>query len=256
MTRTWEINAEEFGAIERGEGGWSLAVLVACSVEKVPPGNRVTLLDSGKVSANQFAETAGVSLRTVLNYLDAWPEAITAGADVPALDQLGPDDVGRFPLPARPFNGVGGYTTTRQGGGANSATRVAKSPVSLASAIEQADEETLLDALERVTPGRAEPVRAALVERGVIINDPGPFEETTSVGGKLSYLISANLVTQELEKITQMVRNGLFDRLPDDVRQEAETNYTKWIDTVTFLRAIVQGHSISDQALNDLLDAS
>jgi hypothetical protein len=116
--RTWQANADEFGAIERGEGAWSLAVLVACSVELTAPGrppvNGERSPFTGKVSAHDFAERAGVDRQTVANYLAGWGRAIEAGAPVPPAADLSPADVGTFPLPARRFNGRGGYVSTRK----------------------------------------------------------------------------------------------------------------------------------------------
>jgi hypothetical protein len=63
-------------------------VLVACSVEPDAgtgrpreSGKRLPL--SGKVSAREFADRAGVSRPTVANYLAGWAKAIAAGAPVP-----------------------------------------------------------------------------------------------------------------------------------------------------------------------------
>ena len=114
MNRTWQDNADEFGRTARGEGGWWLAVLVACSVEPgTGSGARTDLgapapRSSDKVSATEFAQRAGVNRSTVIRYFDGWPKAIAAGAEVPPATDLGPDDVGSFPIPARPFNGPGG----------------------------------------------------------------------------------------------------------------------------------------------------
>jgi hypothetical protein len=141
--RTWQDNADEFGAIERGAGGWSMAVLVACSVGTTP--------GSGKVSLGTFAERAQVTVKTVRNYLEAWPKAIAAGADLPPLADLAPADVGTFPLPTRAFHGATGFANTRTGG-ANSAPKVGRNPVSLATALEAADPAVIADALARVRP--------------------------------------------------------------------------------------------------------
>lgn len=151
--RTAQDNAEEFGATERGEGGWNQAVLAACSCGGGP----------GQVSEIVFARMAGVSVPTVKNYLDGWDEAARQGV-VPRRAALSPGRVGTIPLPARAFNGPGGFVKTRRGG-ANStdaimdkiksksgayARRLAGDPEVLASLLEEAGADALANALGRV----------------------------------------------------------------------------------------------------------
>lgn len=66
-------DASEFGR-HMSRGGWQLGLLVARNVSKEPgTGARSDLaLVQGKVTANQFAELAGVSPRTVRYYYEAW----------------------------------------------------------------------------------------------------------------------------------------------------------------------------------------
>lgn len=159
-TRTWEVNADEFGAITRGVGGWPLAQLVACSVEKDtnlgghrPKGSTVTpvTVPNGKTGVNEFAKRAGVSAMTISRYLEGWAKAVENGAPVPPADELSPSDVGAFPLPPRPFNGPGGYVSTKNlgNGGAQTqvdnivkggtlTTTIAKSPGAMKALIEAA----------------------------------------------------------------------------------------------------------------------
>ena len=118
MGRTWKDNADEFGRAERGEGTWYQAALIACSVFTGKATDKINsaAAELGKVSTAEFAARARVSQDTVARYFGAWPKAIAAGAEVPPTSDLGPDDVGSFPIPARPFNGPGGYVQTRVGG--------------------------------------------------------------------------------------------------------------------------------------------
>ena len=82
--RTWEDNAAEFAALDKGEG-WPFARLVACSVMR-----RATT-SSTKVSASRFAELAGTSAPRVLRYLDAWDKAAAQEHCIPS-KQLEPED--------------------------------------------------------------------------------------------------------------------------------------------------------------------
>jgi len=116
--RTWQDNADEFGAIQRGEGGWSLAALVACSVEKGKgSGAPSKLLKTGttfagaKVSAFEFSKRADCGIDSVLRYLNRWDELAAKGIVTPSAD-LSPSDVGLVELPSVPFNGRGGLVKT------------------------------------------------------------------------------------------------------------------------------------------------
>lgn len=93
-------DAKEFGVGVRC-GGWRLGLLVARSVEKGTAGrpkaeaNHSLENDSpAKVSMNQFAELAGVSVSHVKYYYDAWELAAKANL-VPSADSIKPgeDDV-------------------------------------------------------------------------------------------------------------------------------------------------------------------
>jgi hypothetical protein len=124
MGRTWKDNADEFGRAVRGEDTWYMPILVACSVEPQPNaigrshsgGSSTPVEGTEKVSYAAFAARAHVSDKTVATYYQGWAKAIEKGAPVPPAADLGPDDVGSFPIPARPFNGPGGYVRTRAGG--------------------------------------------------------------------------------------------------------------------------------------------
>jgi hypothetical protein len=83
MTRTWEDNALEFGALTKQGRDARLALLVACSVEKgkgqSERGSRHNNRYDEKVSAQAFAEAAGTSAPRVLRHLDAWDRIAAAG---------------------------------------------------------------------------------------------------------------------------------------------------------------------------------
>jgi hypothetical protein len=113
--RTAQDNAREFGDVVNGRAlGWTLAALVAASVFTGKATDKINSkpLELGKITVREFAEAAGVSDETVRAYFSRWEKARKAGAPVPAAADLSPADIGTFPLPARPFNGPGGYTRT------------------------------------------------------------------------------------------------------------------------------------------------
>ena len=96
MKRTAQDNAREFGRITKQGYGVHLAVLVACSVE-AQQGKRPTSATLPKLSQAAFAAEAGVSPRTVANYLDKWDRMVAAGWDVDR-QNLTPDDVDTLQL--------------------------------------------------------------------------------------------------------------------------------------------------------------
>lgn len=99
--RTWRTNADEFAALDKGEG-WPFAALVACSVKKDDGnGNRSNRDSSGKVSGREFAMRAGTSPGRVMRYLATWEKAVRYGA-TPA-DQLTPDMVWEIAFPTIEF---------------------------------------------------------------------------------------------------------------------------------------------------------
>lgn len=92
-----DSDAKEFGVGVRC-GGWRLGLLVARSVAKGTAGrpkaeaNHSLENDSlAKVSMNQFAELAGVSVSHVKYYYDAWELAAKASL-VPSADSIKPGD--------------------------------------------------------------------------------------------------------------------------------------------------------------------
>jgi hypothetical protein len=94
MTRTWQDNAHEFGALIKQGRDVRLALLVACSVEK-PHNGRPTAAQlnerkvSGKTSASEFARESGETVPRVLRHLKAWGEL----EDAKPASSLKPSDV-------------------------------------------------------------------------------------------------------------------------------------------------------------------
>lgn len=92
---TWKEDAREAGQIIKGQGGWQAALLIARHVEPgtggpKPTGKTFPVTDGGKVSANEFADVAGISRPTLLKYYRAWERAADSGYVDHAAD-LGPD---------------------------------------------------------------------------------------------------------------------------------------------------------------------
>jgi len=94
MARTWEDNAQEFGALTRQGKDVRLALLAACSVVNRGRGRKsaVALLGD-KVDATTFAARSGTTKDRVLRHLDAWnrfaPEAgLPPSTDLPPADAL------------------------------------------------------------------------------------------------------------------------------------------------------------------------
>jgi hypothetical protein len=207
--RTWQDNADEFGSIERGGGGWTMAVLVACSVGT----------GAARVSVETFAQRAQVTPQTVQNYLDAWPRAIANGAELPGLDTLSPDDVGTFPLPSRPFHGAAGYANTRKGG-ANSAPKVGRNPVSLATAIAAADPQVLAEALRRLDPEQVAELAEIATDTdtenrdAAVIANGGRTDRPAPVDSPLDGLAARLATIGEAEQLLTRARRRLLDLGP------------------------------------------
>jgi hypothetical protein len=99
MSRTWEDNAVEFGALSKQGVDVRLAVLVATSVEKMEKGkggDPETLARTSKGSANSFAKKADTTKDRVIRHLDAWVKCAAEGwCEVPKAlkpeDALDPD---------------------------------------------------------------------------------------------------------------------------------------------------------------------
>lgn len=102
MTRTWQDNAHEFGALTRQGKDIRLALLVACSVERgtgqgartQPRRDRAEV----KISATEFARQGGTNKDRILRHLDAW-DRLAQLSHVPPAAELGPDDVDTVRLP-------------------------------------------------------------------------------------------------------------------------------------------------------------
>jgi hypothetical protein len=100
--RTWEMNADDFALLDRGEG-FPFAVLIACSVERNAANGRPRTsaaagVSATKVSMNAFAQRARTDGNRVRRYLDAWEKAAEDGL-VPHAADLSPEDALTVRLP-------------------------------------------------------------------------------------------------------------------------------------------------------------
>jgi hypothetical protein len=102
--RTWQDNAEEFAALDQGEG-WPFARLIACSVERIGQGTNPTSYTRTKSTPDEFAKQAGTSRPRVIRYLDAWGRAAERGW-VPHAAELSPEDAHRLTDPEQPWSQV------------------------------------------------------------------------------------------------------------------------------------------------------
>lgn len=105
-----EANAVEFGRHVK-QGGWALALLVVCSVEKgegqgKPRRDRD---EAEKISAKEFGRRAGTSADRVLRYLDAWERAYAANVVSWPAAEFTPDEVDRVELDAETLPDFGDY---------------------------------------------------------------------------------------------------------------------------------------------------
>lgn len=216
--------AEEFGSTERGEGGWSQAQLAACCVGTGP----------GQVPVAQFAAWAQVSVPTVNNYVQAWDLAVAQGVEIPPRILLSPDKVGTFPLPTRPFNGVGGFVKTRKGG-ANStpaiidkiktksgsyASAVANdheamaalletaSPESITAALATVDSRTLRSVARKATEERQREFEAEIIAGGGRIPTPEELGSQDQ-GGEVGALLARQAAWGEVNKAGNALRKAL-----------------------------------------------
>lgn len=274
MTRTWQDNADEFGAIDRGEGGWSLAALVACSVtlqEKagrpvsVSPETLTT--ESDKVGVNEFSSRARVSRSTVSRYLSGWTRAIENGADVPAAEDLWPADVGSFALPDRPFNGRGGFITTM---GATFTTeavarRFASDPEAMAAIVEAAEPEAIariashpkvaVEAARQRTPHRpivdpAPPGPERPRQRSHEEPQQHPAAEAVgTIGDSIGFMKAANEADRAIIQLEAITRRGLFSQLDDSSKAEATRNIRRWTTSLEMMLILIEGQPVTDDSI-------
>ena len=217
MDRTWQDNADEFGRAERGEGTWYQAALIACSVFTGKATDKINTAAAvlGKVSTYEFAERAGVSPDTVARYFGAWPKAIAAGAEVPPTSDLGPDDVGSFPIPARPFNGPGGYVKTRVGGPnsteavlnkvATSAPALTKlvdaaSPKVIAAVVAEMSDEAFENLTAAVAAVSTQPETPAVITKTGVTPAKKPSKAKQKATEKLSEKVEAEKTRKWMEE--------------------------------------------------------
>jgi hypothetical protein len=104
MTRTWQDNAHEFGALTRQGKDFRLAMLVACSVyyrkgmRRPSDADILQMQNMSKTTAMAFGEAAlGSKTATarVLRHLEVWNRMAAAGHVLPA-DALDPTDAADY----------------------------------------------------------------------------------------------------------------------------------------------------------------
>jgi hypothetical protein len=88
VTRTAEDNAIEFGVLSKQGKDLRLALLVACSVEKVGQGKGAV---APFLDATAFAKKAGTDKNRVLRHLEAW-DRFAKKVKLPLAAKLTPDD--------------------------------------------------------------------------------------------------------------------------------------------------------------------
>jgi hypothetical protein len=91
--------ARHFGLGDR-HGGWVFAADVACCALRLGRGRREPSANSGKISAQDFADRAGCDYTTVLSYLATWERAAGEGL-VPPAATLTPDSEPELPPASR-----------------------------------------------------------------------------------------------------------------------------------------------------------
>jgi hypothetical protein len=86
--RTWEVNADEFGALSKQGQDLRLGALVACSVFKGKATDKINipLGKLGKAPASVFADRAGTGAARVLRHLEAWHKLAGEGLVRPTTD--------------------------------------------------------------------------------------------------------------------------------------------------------------------------
>jgi hypothetical protein len=180
-TRTWQDNAAEFAALDKGEG-WPFARLVACSVTKGAGqherGSRQNDRYDEKVSASKFAEIADTSAPRVLRYLEAWDKCAADG-HCPRSSDLTPNDAHQIADPEIPFEVI--YDASKAGSRPRDSRPGAAAQIinkrGAAAVLEELDEDGLLDLAEALT---AKPEHRLLVHQAMDKHYPAVEKHQTS----------------------------------------------------------------------------
>ena len=226
MTRHWQDNAAEFGALSKQGYGVRLAVLAACSVQK-NKGNPVHKKDAGagapargssKVSARSFAREAGVADTTVNVHLAAWDKMVKAGWDLDRAN-LTPQDAETLTVSKR-F--IEEFDALPKGGNAAKADKLGISPSAarivnssskaLATAI-KADPKTARAAKAAIREVETAEAEEALRDRG-IEPDLGPKQVTPD---GMDLFVEAQRIASRLQGYRNDVK-ALMTRAEPDQR--------------------------------------
>jgi len=252
--RTWQDNAAEFAALDRGEG-WPFARLVACSVAKDNGnGNRNARNTSGKVSAREFAEVAATSAPRVLRYLAAWQAAASRGWVTDA-DQLTPADTHRISDPDKPWAAVSKAHAPRL---TDPVRREALSrsaeddQVGLSKVLDIASNPKAMAAAIKGDPEVAQAARHALDQQ--YANAPKPVEPSAGTYSDPVELTSRfRRLHTDVDGIIRLVIEG--KAVVTDAQRDAVLAEVKWLRTALgYIEDGVQAGSL-DQALNEMLAA-
>lgn len=95
--RTWQDNARDFRALNRQGKSLTLALLVACSVERRINQRGSTFVEAHKCSVNAFAQDADTSDNRISRHLDLWDDFALANG-LPLANELTPSDVDTIAL--------------------------------------------------------------------------------------------------------------------------------------------------------------
>ena len=266
--RTWQDNAAEFAALDRGEG-WQFAVLVACSAERLDHGGKMRSHLSGKVSAKEFAEAAGTAGSRVIRYLDAWQEAAARGW-VPDAETLTPADVRTVEIPDKPWRAKdktedgerGVYDASRTGGQINNtgqiADKAAKDPQyaervmrEVAQAAPEVAATALTESIGNSTEAATQAMKA-LDDRYEA--SPKPIAPHETSGAKPVELVHQfRQLHRSVDSIIALVIEG--KAVVSDAERDAVLREVQWLRTALgYIEDGVQSNSL-DSALEDLLRA-
>jgi hypothetical protein len=260
MKRTWQDNAVEFAALDRGEG-WQFAVLVACSVQKFGHGgDRRSSRDHDlKVGAREFAERASTSTDRVLRYYNAWQDAAAKGW-VQDAEQLRPEHAHDLPLPDKPWRSKeGGVYSDRSksGGQINDVSQIADK-----AARDPQYAQRVVREVAKASPQATAAARQALDEQWEESRQHSELRrldrahadsQHDAAADTLSLIVkmrAAHRALADAMTLAQDVRGPGADKMREAVHVEVD-----WIrGACEVIEAGVDGGSMDDQ-LRELLDA-
>lgn len=258
--RTWQQNADEFAALDAGEG-WPFARLVACSVEKGkrPPKSGYRRDRDDKVGAREFAQRASTSADRVLRYLEGWKKAAAAGV-VPDASTLTPSDAHKISDPDQPWEAI--YDASGSGGrprdskpedAAKIIQRRGAQAVMEALAPEEREEvaETLFDTIVENPSLRAR-MHEAIAREYATQERVKPEEQEMDLPEQLADLLDKD--KKGTRRLSAFV-GKVVGEVPEDVlEQTVGSHCDKQQNAYGLIRSQIKGGKIDD-ALKALLDA-